>query len=236
MDNGRLHEPNSFGKLLLQPREDVNDSKLRATSPRTEWLLRRESLWWKWYCLLTRGLPSVNVSAGHKQVVLLPGVRDLHLDPLRDQLVGMPQGRDPLREVLEVLEWPLLPLLEDRPHRLLPETRQELEHMEARRDRLGLVEQADELLLLVLHDLTDHERKLVLRGGREFALPDPALHVHDNVPLVDVLPDVHAIPDGDRGVLLRRQFEEVELVLPHRARDGLPLALLAVPMTLPEAA
>src|SRR5207245_4624874 len=56
-----------------------------------------------------------------EQVVLLARVRDFHLDPFRDDLVGMSQGRYPLREVLEVLDRTLLPLLADRRHLLLPE-------------------------------------------------------------------------------------------------------------------
>src|SRR5205823_10153946 len=80
-------------------------------------------------------------------------------------------------EILERLERPFLALLQDRPHRLLPEAWEQFGHVEPRRDRLRAVEEVDELLLLLLHDLLDHKRHLLLRRGRQLLVADPALAV-----------------------------------------------------------
>ena len=104
--------------------------------------------------------------------------------------------------------------------------------MEPGRDRLGLVEEPDEPVLLVLEDLPDHERQFVLCGGRQLVVAHAALHVEDDVPLVDVLPDIDAVPHRDRRALLRGEFEELELVLADRVRDRFPLVLRPVRVAL----
>src|SRR5207249_12295781 len=76
-----------------------------------------------------------------EQAVFLCRVRDLHLDALRDELFGMVDARHALVEILERRERTLLPLLEDRPHRLLAEGGLQFEHVEPRRDRLRPVEE-----------------------------------------------------------------------------------------------
>src|SRR5712664_4800194 len=108
---------------------------------------------------MVRRLPSpVGLAlSGHEQAVLLRRVRDLHLDPLRDELLGMMDVRYALIEIRERLEWTLLALLQDRPHRLLAEAGQQLEHVEASRDRLCAVEEIHELVLFFLDRLRDHE-------------------------------------------------------------------------------
>src|SRR5947208_16897130 len=76
-----------------------------------------------------------------EQAVFLCRIRDLHLDPLRDELLGMMDARDALIEILERFEGTFLALLQDRPHRLLAEARQQFEHVEPRCDRLRAVEE-----------------------------------------------------------------------------------------------
>src|SRR2546428_447844 len=102
----------------------------------------------------------------------------------------------------------LLPLLESRAHRLLAEAGKQLEHVEPRRDRLRAVEEVDDLRLLLLDRLLDHEGQLLLRRGRELLMANAALHVQDFRPLVDLLADVHALPDAEGRSLLRHELEE----------------------------
>src|SRR5438105_12094857 len=80
-------------------------------------------------------------------------------------------------EILEGLERPFLPLLQDRPHRLLPEAREQFEHVEPRRDGLRGVEEVDELLLLLVHHLLDQEWRLLLRRGPLLLIADATLNV-----------------------------------------------------------
>src|SRR5947209_20067074 len=107
----------------------------------------------------------------------------------------MMDARDALIEIMERFERTLLVLLEDRPHRLLAEAGQELEHVEAGRDRLRAVEEVDELRLLLLDRLLDYERQLFLRGRRELLVAHAPLDVQDLGPLVDFLADVHPLSD-----------------------------------------
>src|SRR5207247_4202443 len=105
----------------------------------------------------------------------------------------MMDARHALVEVLERLERPLLPFFKDGPHRLLPQTWQQLEHVEPRRDRLRSVEEVDELLFLLLHDLLDDEWQLLLRRGRQLLMSDPPFHVQDLRAHLDFLADVVAL-------------------------------------------
>src|SRR5439155_19500937 len=71
-----------------------------------------------------------------EQPVFLCRVRDLHLDPLRDELLGVVDARDALIELLERFEGPFFALRHDPPHRLLANARQHFEHLESSRYRL----------------------------------------------------------------------------------------------------
>src|SRR5439155_20810253 len=105
--------------------------------------------------------------------------RNLLLSALLNEPLGMVTTRHARVEILEGLERPFLPLLQDRPHRLLPEAREQFEHVEPSRDGLRAVEEVDELLLLLLHDLLDHEWHLLLRRGRQLLVADATLNVED---------------------------------------------------------
>ena len=144
----------------------------------------------------------------------------------------MMDARHALVEVLERLERPLLPLLENRPHRLLAETRQQLEHVEPRRDRLRSVEEVDELLFLLLHDLLDDERQLLLRCGRQLLISDSPFHVQDLRAHLDFLTDVHALPDRQVRAIAGHELEQLELVHAERVRERLPVELGLVGMAL----
>src|SRR2546422_9779564 len=72
-------------------------------------------------------LPSLRL-ASDEQSILLRRVRDLHLDPLRDALLGMVDARDSPIELLERVERTFLALLEVRPHRPLSPARQAVQH------------------------------------------------------------------------------------------------------------
>src|SRR2546426_6332920 len=176
-------------------------------------------------------LPSLRL-ASDEQTILLRRVRNLHLDPLRDELLRMMDAWDSLIEILERLEWTLLALLEDPPHRLLAKAGQQFEHMESSRDRLRAVEEVDELRLLLLHRLLDDERQFLLRGGRELLVSDAALHVEHFLAHIDILADVDPLPDGQRHALFRHELEEFELVDPERVRERLPMELRLVGVTL----
>src|SRR5438046_6465457 len=101
----------------------------------------------------------------------------------------MMDARHALVEVLERLERPLLPFFKDGPHRLLPQTCQQLEHVEPRRDRLRSVEEVDELLFLLLHDLLDDDWHLLLRRGRQLLMSYPPLHMRDLLATLDFFRD-----------------------------------------------
>src|SRR5256712_11384715 len=176
-------------------------------------------------------LPSLRL-ASDEQSILLRRVRDLHLDPLRDELLGMVDARDALIEVLERFERTFLALLEDRPHRLLAQARQEFQHVEPRRDRLRAVEEVDKLCLLLLHGLLNDERQFLLRGGRQLLETDAALHVEHLLAHVDVLADVHPLPHGQRHALFRHELEQFEFVNPEGVRERLPMELRLIGVTL----
>src|SRR3989441_3103142 len=156
--------------------------------------------------------------ARHEQPILLRRVRNLHLDPLRDELLWVVDARDSLIELLERLERTLLAFLQDGPHRLLAEAGQQFEHVEPRGDRLRAVEEVDELRLLLLHRLLDDERQFLLCGGRELLVSDAALHVEHFLAHVDILADVDPLPDRQGDPLFRHELEEFELVYAERVR------------------
>src|SRR3989449_4624878 len=162
-------------------------------------------------------LPSLRL-ASDEQTILLRRVRDLHLDPLRDELLRMMDARYALIEILERFERTLLALLQDRPHRLLAKAGQQFEHVEPSRDRLRAVEEVDELRLLLLHRLLDDERQFLLCGGRELLVSDAALHVEHFLAHVDILADVDPLPDRQGDPLFRHELEEFELVYTERVR------------------
>src|SRR5438876_80573 len=137
-----------------------------------------------------------------------------------------------LWENLGRLERPLLAFLEDRPHRLLPEAGQQLEHVEPRRDGLGAVEEIDELVFLLLDRLLDNERELLLRRGRELLVAHAAFHVEDLGAHLDLFPDVHALSDREVHAFLRHELEQLELVHPECVGEGLPMELRLVRVTL----
>src|SRR2546427_12042958 len=167
-----------------------------------------------------------------EQAVLLCRVRDLHLDAFRDELFGMVDARHALIEILERLERTLLTLLEDRPHCLLAQARQEFKHVEPRRDRLRAVEEVDKLCLLLLHRLLDDERQFLLRGGRQLLETNAALHVEHLLAHVDVLADVHPLPHGQRHALFRHELEQFEFINPEGVRERLPMELRLIGVTL----
>src|SRR2546427_5670889 len=156
--------------------------------------------------------------APHKQAILLRRVRNLHLDPLRDELLRMMDARYALIEILERFERTLLAFLQDGPHRLLAEAGQQFEHVEPRSDRLRAVEEVDELRLLLLHRLLDDERQFLLCGGRELLVSDAALHVEHFLAHVDIFADVDPLPDRQGYPLFRHELEEFELVYAERVR------------------
>src|SRR3989441_13256808 len=170
--------------------------------------------------------------ARHEQPILLRRVRNLHLDPLRDELLRMMDARYALIEILERFERTLLALLENRPHRLLAEAGQEFEHVKPGRDRLRPVEEVDELVFFLLDRLRNHERQLLLRGRRELFVSDASLHVQDLRAHVDLLADVHALPHGKAHAFLRYELEQFELVDSECVGQRLPMELRLVGMTL----
>src|SRR3989449_2006498 len=176
-------------------------------------------------------LPSLRL-ASDEQTILLRRVRDLHLDPLRDELLRMMDARYALIEILERFERTLFALLQDRPHRLLAKAGQQFEHVEPSRDRLRAVEEVDELRLLLLHRLLDDERQFLLCGGRELLVSDAALHVEHFLAHIDMLADADPLPDGQGHALLRHELEEFELVYAERVRERLPMELRLVGVTL----
>src|SRR5712692_10324784 len=144
----------------------------------------------------------------------------------------MMDARDALIEIRERLEWTLLALLQDRPHRLLAEAGQQLEHVEASRDRLCAVEEIHELVLFFLDRLRDDEREFLLRRGCELLVSHAPFYVQDLRAHVDLFADVDALPDGKVHAFLGHELEQFELVDPERIRERFPMELRLVGMTL----
>src|SRR5512136_1354118 len=137
-----------------------------------------------------------------EQTILAFALKLFH-NPFRDKLRRVWQLGTFL-QILKTIEGLSFALIDNLPHVLLPDARNQLQRVHTRGNRPCCIEEIDKPILAVQHYSGDHAWKLSLRSSSQLLVPDSADYVRNL--LSGLFANVHSVARFQHQALFRERL------------------------------